>query len=75
MSNAFQLNDLGRHDPKTSLAYTASRAQVAANDDNDFLRMEDISGKWPAWKSTSFILLTCGTFWAAAGWTVLRLIG
>ena len=75
MSNAFQLNEFGGSGVKNAASVAVSRAQIAANDDNDFLRLEDAAGKWPAWKSTSFILLSCGAFWVTVAWATLRVFG
>lgn len=61
--------------PKPFDATSAGGAHVdvAANDELDYLRYEDVEDKWPAWKTTSFILLFCGAFWTAVILTVGRL--
>lgn len=33
-----------------------------------------IEEKWPAWKTASFILLTCGLFWASVWYSLQALI-
>ncbi len=36
---------------------------------------EEEQAKWPAWKSTLFVIGFCGLFWGGVIWLALRLLG
>lgn len=35
----------------------------------------EVDGAWSARRTLAFLLVTCGSFWLAIGWGVLKLVG
>ena len=73
MNNAFRVESVITSVSVEPDAKRTSAPEIAANDERDYLHPRIAEDKWPAWKTTSFILITCGAFWTAVVLLVSRL--